>query len=70
MKIAEIGQTIKTESGIKGIVDKVTENSVVIDILVNPTDKEYGNQRTVVNHKNYTIIKATFQSKRTGSARH
>ncbi|MGN5650823.1 DUF2187 family protein [Bacillus sp. Brlt_9] len=61
MKIAEIGQTIKTNLGIKGIVDKVTENAVVIDILANPTDKEFGNDRTVVNHKNYTIIKAAAQ---------
>ncbi|WP_088363134.1 DUF2187 family protein [Bacillus cereus] len=58
MQIAKIGQTIKTSLGIKGIVDKVTENAVIIDILANPTDKEFGNDRTVVNHKNYTIIKS------------
>lgn len=58
MKIAEIGNVIEFKEGLQGIVEKVNENSVIVDLTYM---KNFGNleldARTVVNHKNYTIIK-------------
>ena len=58
MKIAEIGNIIEFRGGLQGIVEKVNENSVIVDLTVmdNYRDLEL-DQRTVVNHKNYKVIK-------------
>ncbi|MGP7818930.1 YkvS family protein [Niallia sp. 01092] len=57
MKRAEIGNIIEFR-GLQGIVEKVNENSVIVDLtyMNNYRDLEL-EQRTVVNHKNYKIIK-------------
>lgn len=57
MKIAEVGNVIEFRNGLKGIVEKVNENSVIVDLtyMDNYRDLEL-DQRTVVNHKNYKII--------------
>ncbi|MDT2047579.1 DUF2187 domain-containing protein [Priestia aryabhattai] len=57
MKIAEVGNIIEFKNGLKGIVEKVNENSVIVDLtyMTNYRDLDL-EQRTVVNHKNYTII--------------
>lgn len=57
MKRAEIGNIIEFR-GLQGIVEKVNENSVIVDLtyMNNYRDLEL-EQRTVVNHKNYTVIK-------------
>jgi uncharacterized protein YkvS len=57
VRTAEVNDQIKTKRGIIGIVEKVYECSVMIKILSNPTDIFYENNVTVINHKNYTIIK-------------
>lgn len=58
LKIAEVGNVIEFRDGLKGIVEKVNENSVIVDLtyMDNYRDLEL-DQRTVVNHKNYKIIK-------------
>ncbi|CAG9620584.1 YkvS family protein [Sutcliffiella rhizosphaerae] len=58
MKKAEVGNIIEFREGLKGIVEKVNENSVIVDLtyMNNYRDLEL-EQRTVVNHKNYKIIK-------------
>ncbi|PLS16459.1 DUF2187 domain-containing protein [Bacillus sp. M6-12] len=58
MKIAEVGDVIEFRDGLKGIVEKVNENSVIVDVtyMENYRDLEL-EQKTVVNHKNYKIIK-------------
>ncbi len=58
MKRAEIGNVIEFKEGLQGIVEKVNENSVIVDLtyMDNFRDLEM-DTRTVVNHKNYTIIK-------------
>lgn len=58
MKKAEVGNLIEFKNGLKGIVEKVNENSVIVDLtyMDNYRDLEL-DQRTVVNHKNYKIIK-------------
>ncbi|KML28664.1 DUF2187 domain-containing protein [Priestia aryabhattai] len=57
MKIAEVGNLIEFKNGLQGIVEKVNENSVIVDLtyMANYRDLDL-EQRTVVNHKNYTII--------------
>ncbi|BCB03137.1 YkvS family protein [Bacillus sp. KH172YL63] len=58
MKKAEIGDLITFRNGLKGLVEKVNENSVIVDLTVmeNFRDLEL-EEKTVVNHKNYKIIK-------------
>jgi uncharacterized protein YkvS len=58
LKKAEVGNIIEFREGLKGIVEKVNENSVIVDLtyMDNYRDLEL-DQRTVVNHKNYKIIK-------------
>jgi uncharacterized protein YkvS len=58
MRIAEVGNIIEFRDGLQGIVEKVNENSVIVDLtfMDNYRDLEL-DQRTVVNHKNYKIVK-------------
>lgn len=58
MKKAEVGNIIEFRGGLQGIVEKVNENSVIVDLtfMDNYRDLEL-DQRTVVNHKNYKILK-------------
>lgn len=58
LKKAEVGNVIEFRNGLQGIVEKVNENSVIVDLtyMENFRDLEL-DQRTVVNHKNYKIIK-------------
>ena len=60
MKRAKVGNVIEFREGLQGIVEKVNENSVIVDLtyMDNYRDLEL-DQRTVVNHKNYTIVKDT-----------
>ena len=57
MKIAKIGNIIEFKNGLQGIVEKVNENSVIVDLtyMDNYQNLEL-DTRTVVNHKNYKII--------------
>ncbi|MDP4103563.1 MAG: DUF2187 family protein [Bacillota bacterium] len=58
MKKAEVGNIIEFRGGLQGIVEKVNENSVIVDLtyMDNYRDLEL-DQRTVVNHKNYRVVK-------------
>lgn len=58
LKKAEVGNVIEFRGGLQGIVEKVNENSVIVDLtyMDNYRDLEL-DQRTVVNHKNYRIVK-------------
>jgi uncharacterized protein YkvS len=58
MRKAEVGNIIEFRGGLKGIVEKVNENSVIVDLtfMDNYRDLEL-DQRTVVNHKNYKVVK-------------
>ncbi|MBP2239930.1 uncharacterized protein YkvS [Cytobacillus eiseniae] len=60
MKKAEVGNVIEFRDGLQGIVEKVNENSVIVDLsyMDNFQNLEI-EQRTVVNHKNYKVIKET-----------
>jgi uncharacterized protein YkvS len=58
LKKAEVGNIIEFRGGLLGVVEKVNENSVIVDLtyMDNYRDLEL-DQRTVVNHKNYKVIK-------------
>ncbi|MGM7636015.1 MULTISPECIES: YkvS family protein [unclassified Bacillus (in: firmicutes)] len=57
MTKAEVGNIIEFKNGLQGIVEKVNENSVIVDLTImdNFDDLEL-EEKTVVNHKNYTIV--------------
>jgi len=58
LKVAKIGNVIEFRNGLTGVVEKVNENSVIVDVTImdNYRDLEL-DSLTVVNHKNYKIIK-------------
>ncbi|GLY10662.1 YkvS family protein [Bacillus badius] len=57
MTKAEVGNVIKFKNGLQGIVEKVNENSVIVDLTIMENFRELEmEEKTVVNHKNYTII--------------
>lgn len=54
---AEVGNIIEFKGGLRGIVEKVNENSVIVDLTYMENFRElYLEEKTVVNHKNYTIV--------------
>lgn len=57
MKRAKVGNVIEFREGLQGIVEKVNENSVIVDLTYMDNYRDLDlDQRTVVNHKNYKII--------------
>lgn len=57
MKIAEIGNIIEFKDGLQGIVEKVNENSVIVNLTIMENFHELDlEEKTVVNHKRYKII--------------
>ncbi|MDX8360332.1 MULTISPECIES: YkvS family protein [Bacillaceae] len=61
MKKAEVGNIIEFRGGLQGIVEKVNENSVIVDLtyMDNFNELELEHRRTVINHKNYKVIAET-----------
>ncbi|GAB0167424.1 DUF2187 family protein [Lysinibacillus sp. CTST325] len=57
MKIAEVGNIIEFKDGLQGIVEKVNENSVIVDLTyMKNFDSLEIEEKTVVNHKRYKIL--------------
>ncbi|MGE7916117.1 YkvS family protein [Lysinibacillus xylanilyticus] len=57
MKIAEVGNIIEFKDGLQGIVEKVNENSVIVDLTyMENFDSLEIEEKTVVNHKRYKIL--------------
>ena len=57
LKIAEVGNIIEFKNGLQGMVEKVNENSVIVDLTYMENFPNLDlDTRTVVNHKNYKII--------------
>jgi len=55
-KIAQIGDHILFKDRIKGVVEKINKNSVIVNVTENKTELEFEGNRTVVAHKNYKVI--------------
>jgi uncharacterized protein YkvS len=57
MKIAEVGNIIEFGDGLQGIVEKVNENSVIVNLTYMENFNQFDmEERTVVNHKRYKIL--------------
>lgn len=60
MKIAEVGNIIEFGDGLQGIVEKINENSVIVNLTYMDNFEQLGiEEKTVINHKRYKIIEAT-----------
>ncbi|GGG20355.1 hypothetical protein GCM10007425_13430 [Lysinibacillus alkalisoli] len=56
-KVAEIGNIIEFRDGLQGIVEKVNDNSVIVNLTYMPNFEQLGlEEKTVINHKRYKII--------------
>lgn len=63
LKIAELGNIIEFKDGLLGIVEKVNENSVIVNLTYMENYRELElEEKTVVNHKNYKIIKESIHA--------
>ena len=61
MKIAKVGSIIEFRDGLSGVVEKVNENYVIVDLTYMENFRDLDlDRRTVVNHKNYKIVKDSF----------
>ena len=57
MVIATVGSLIEFKDGLQGIVEKVNENSVIVNMSIMENFDELGiEEKTVVNHKRYKIV--------------
>ncbi|MBC1520388.1 YkvS family protein [Listeria aquatica] len=57
MTKAQVGDIIEFKDGLTGIVEKINENSVIVDLTYMENFNDLGiEEKTVVNHKNYKII--------------
>lgn len=57
MKVAEVGNIIEFRDGLQGIVEKVNENSVIVNLTFMENFNELEmEEKTVVNHKRYKIL--------------
>lgn len=57
MAKAHVGDIIEFKDNLTGIVEKINENSVIVDLTYMENFNDLGiEEKTVVNHKNYKII--------------
>lgn len=57
MQIAEIGNIIEFKDGLQGIVEKVYDNSVIVNLTYMENFEELAmEEKTVINHKHYKIL--------------
>jgi uncharacterized protein YkvS len=57
VKVAEVGNIIEFSDGLQGIVEKVNENSVIVNLtFMENFDELEIEEKTVVNHKRYKIL--------------
>ncbi|MEL3957061.1 DUF2187 family protein [Caldifermentibacillus hisashii] len=57
MRKAAVGNVIEFKNDLRGIVEKVNENSVIVNLTYMQNFREMDlDEKTVVNHKNYIIV--------------
>ncbi len=57
VEIATVGSIIEFKNGLQGIVEKVNENSVIVNVTIMENFEELEmEEKTVVNHKRYRIV--------------
>ncbi|MCB8194735.1 DUF2187 family protein [Staphylococcus aureus] len=57
MTVAEVGNIVEFMDGLRGRVEKINDNSVIVDLTImeNFNDLDLP-EKTVINHKRYTIV--------------
>lgn len=57
MTVAEVGNIVEFMDGLRGRVEKINDNSVIVDLTVmeNFNDLDLP-EKTVINHKRYKIV--------------
>lgn len=57
MTVAEVGNIVEFMDGLRGRVEKINDNSVIVDlkIMENFNDLDLP-EKTVINHKRYKIV--------------
>ncbi|TDM14894.1 YkvS family protein [Macrococcus bovicus] len=57
MDIAKVGNVVEFHEGLRGRVEKVNENSVIVDLTIMDNFEQLEQpEKTVINHKRYKII--------------
>lgn len=60
MKTADVGNIVEFHDGLHGRVEKVNENSVIVDLTIMENFRNLDmEEKTVINHKKYKIIQDT-----------
>lgn len=57
MTVAEVGNIVEFMDGLRGRVEKINDNSVIVDLTImeNFNDLDLP-EKTVINHKRYKIF--------------
>ncbi|HFE5170998.1 TPA: YkvS family protein [Staphylococcus aureus] len=57
MTVAEVGNIVEFMDGLRGLVEKINDNSVIVDLTImeNFNDLDLP-EKTVINHKRYKIV--------------
>ncbi|HFJ5294970.1 TPA: YkvS family protein [Staphylococcus aureus] len=57
MTVAEVGNIVEFMDGLRGRVEKISDNSVIVDLTImeNFNDLDLP-EKTVINHKRYKIV--------------
>ncbi|HGZ5426579.1 TPA: YkvS family protein [Staphylococcus aureus] len=57
MAVAEVGNIVEFMDGLRGRVEKINDNSVIVDLTImeNFNDLDLP-EKTVINHKRYKIV--------------
>ncbi len=59
MKIAEVGNIVEFKDGLQGLVEKVNENSVIVNLTIMDDFHHLEmEEKTVINHKRYKILQS------------
>ncbi|WP_341776030.1 YkvS family protein [Staphylococcus hyicus] len=57
MTIAEVGDIVEFYDGIRGKVEKINDNSVIVDLTIMENFASLDlPEKTVINHKRYKIV--------------
>lgn len=55
--IAEVGNIVEFYDGLRGRVEKINDNSVIVDLTIMENFATLDlPEKTVINHKRYTIV--------------
>ncbi|HHA0210690.1 DUF2187 family protein [Staphylococcus aureus] len=57
MTVADVGNIVEFMDGLRGRVEKINDNSVIVDLTImeNFNDLDLP-EKTVINHKRYKIV--------------